>query len=102
MVFMGGAMSSHGRSLRFDPCHAHCLGRSKAISARDAAALAAAVLPNARRLLGVRPRSHPGRPHEDSRALSIGWRPLGPVRDGAPAAPPLPLARRWSMACSRW
>jgi hypothetical protein len=80
----------------------HCLGRSKAISARDAAALATALLPNARRLLGVRPRSHPGRPQEDSRASSIGGRPLGRVSDGAPAAPPIPLARRWSMACSRW
>src|SRR5215207_3562764 len=78
------------------------LGRPKVISARHAAALATAVLLNAHRLLGVRPRSHPGRPQEDSRASSIGWRPLGPVSDGAPAAPPIPLARRWSMACSRW
>jgi hypothetical protein len=93
---------SHGRGHRFETCHAHCLGRSKVISARMLRPLLLRCCPNAGRLLGVRPRSHPGRPQEDSRASSIGWRPLGPVSDGAPAAPLIPLARRWSMACSRW
>ena len=45
---------------------------------------------------------HPGRPQGDSRASSIGRRPFVPVSDTAPAAPPIPLARRSSMACSRW
>ena len=93
---------SHGRGHRFETCHAHCLGRSKVhfrpgrcgpcyrpATQRSQIAWSSASISSwkaSRRFAGLVDRLATARARERR----------------APAAPLIPLARRWSMACSRW